>query len=196
MPEKWLTIDENKYQMRLMQFLKFWGKKEEGSTAIEFAMLAMPFIYILMGTIEISLMFASNSVLDGAVNDAARLIRTGQVQQAGGNPEDLFKAKLCEKSSMLLDCTRFQYEVVEMGKFSDFNSYAATYDKDGNLQSRGFNPGEVNSVNLIRVSYRYNFATPLIGDILANGPNRSRVMISTVVLETEPYDLAQVAGNL
>ena len=178
------------------RFIRTWKKKEEGSTAIEFAMLSMPFIYIMLGIMEISLMFATNSVLDGAVNDAARLIRTGQVQEYNGNPEDLFKDKLCEKSSMLLDCSRFQYEVIEMDKFADFASYAATYDDDGNLESRGFHPGQVNSVNLIRVSYRYNLATPLIGDLLSNGPNRSRLMTSTIVLETEPYDLSQVAGSL
>jgi len=182
--------------MRIKRFANNWRKKEDGSTAIEFAMLCGPFIYIIFGIMEISLMFASNSVLDGAVNDAARMIRTGQVQQYGGNPEDLFKDKLCEKAHILLDCSRFQYEVVEMDKFADFASYAASYDDDGNLESRGFNPGAVNTVNLIRVSYRYNFATPIIGNVLSNGPNMSRLMLSTIVLETEPYDLSQVAGNL
>jgi len=28
--------------------------------------------------------------------------------------------------------------------------------------------------------------------LLANGPHRSRLMISTVVLQTEPYDITQV----
>ena len=189
-------IEENINQMRCFKKILSWCKKEEGSTAIEFAMLSLPFMYVLIGTMEISLMFATNSVLDGAVTDAARMIRTGQVQQASGNPEDVFKTKLCDKAKVLLDCTKLQYEVVPMAKFADFNSYAAKYDSNGNLISRGFSPGGVNSVNLIRVSYRYNLATPFIGQFLANGPNNSRLMTSTVVLETEPYDLAAVAGSL
>ena len=182
--------------MRLSRFLRSWIKTEKGSTAIEFSMLAMPFIYILIGTMEIGLMFASNSVLDGATNEAARMIRTGQIQQSGGDPKELFEDKLCEKASALLDCSRFQVEVVEMDHFSDYASYAATYDEDGNPEPRGFTPGGVNSVNLVRVYYRYHLATPLIGQFLANGPNNTRMMISTVVLETEPYDLAEVAGQL
>lgn len=182
--------------MRLSRFLRSWIKREDGSTAIEFSMLAMPFLYILIGTMEISLMFASNSVLDGAVIDAARLVRTGQAQEYNGNPEDLFKDRLCEKSSVLLDCSKLQYEVVEMDKFSDFNSYGPQYDQDGNLESRGFHPGGVNTVNLIRVSYKYKLSTPLIGKLLSNNDDYSRTMISTVVLETEPYDLAEVAGNM
>lgn len=182
--------------MQYIRGLLEWFKREDGSTAIEFSMLALPFTYILIGTMEISLMFATNIVLDGAVQDAARLVRTGQVQEASGNPEDVFKNKLCEKANALMDCSDFQYEVIEMDKFADFQNYAPSYDSNGNLQSRGFNPGGVNSINLIRVSYRYHLATPLIGDLLANGPNKSRLMISTVVLETEPYDLAAVAGQL
>lgn len=182
--------------MRLSRFFSSWTKNEGGSTAIEFSMLAMPFIYILVGTMEIGLMFASNSVLDGATGEAARMIRTGQVQQSGGDPRQMFADKLCEKSSMLLDCSKFQIEVVEMDHFSDFDSYAASYDEEGNPQSRGFTPGGVNSVNLVRVYYKYKLATPLIGQFLADGPDNSRMMISTVVLETEPYDLAEVAGQL
>lgn len=182
--------------MRLKAFLRGWIGDKQGSTAIEFSMLAMPFIMILVGTMEIGLMFASNSVLDGATGAAARMIRTGQVQQSGGDPRDVFVEKLCEKSSFLLDCSRFQVEVVEMDAFSDFNSYAAEFDDEGNPESRGFTPGGVNSVNLIRVFYRYNLATPLIGQFLATGPDNSRMMVSTVVLETEPYDLSEVAGEL
>lgn len=187
-----VQVEINKNKMRCINIIRVWAKEERGSTAIEFSMLSLPFIMILVGIMEISLMFASNSVLDGATQEAARMIRTGQVQQSGGDPERMFTDKLCERSSMLLDCSKFQIEVVEMDKFSDFNSYAASYDTDGNLKSRGFTPGGVNTVNLIRVSYRYQLTTPLIGNLLATGPNRTRRMISTVVLQTEPYDITQV----
>lgn len=182
--------------MQIVRFLSGWLKREDGSTAIEFSMLCLPFIYILLGTMEISLMFASNSVLDGATIAAARLVKTGQVQEAAGDPMAMFKAKLCDQASALLDCSKFQFEVVEMDKFADFASYAPTYDATGKMVSRGFNPGGVNSINLIRVSYNYPLITPLIGDFLANAPGRTRRMISTIVLETEPYDLAAVSGSL
>ena len=182
--------------MRLGRFLRIWGKNKDGSTAIEFSMLAMPFIFVLLGTMETALMFASNSVLDGATNEAARIIRTGQIQMSGGDPAEIFEAKLCEQAAVLLDCSKFQIEVVEMDKFSDFSSYAANFDDDGNPVTRGVNPGGVNSVNLIRVFYKYKLATPVIGNLLANGPDNSRMMVSTIVLETEPYDFSEVAGSL
>lgn len=182
--------------MRLIGFVSKWLKREEGSTAIEFSMLFMPFIYILLGTMEISLMFASNSVLDGATASAARLVRTGQAQQASGNPADMFRDRLCQQASVLIDCSKLQYEVVQIDTFADFGNYAPSFDEEGNLESQGFSPGGVNSINLVRVAYNYPLITPLIGDLLSNMPGRKRQMISTIVLETEPYDLAEVAGQL
>lgn len=177
----------------LFPFLS-WLKKSDGVVAIEFALIAFPFIFIIIGILEMSLMFGSQSVLLGATNDAARLIRTGQVQQTTGDPETMFRDLLCEKADALLDCSKLQYEVVAMDAFSSFDQYDAQYDTNGNLISRGFGPGGVNSVNLIRVIYRYQLATPLIGNFLSDGPNNTKLLMATVVLQTEPYDIQQVVN--
>ena len=46
---------------------------------LEFALVAPVFFVLLMGTIEIGVMFFGDFVLQNATNDAARLVRTGQV---------------------------------------------------------------------------------------------------------------------
>jgi len=175
---------------------KKWVKKEEGATAVEFALVAFPFIYLLVGTIELSIMFAATSTLDAATNDAARLIRTGQVQQTNGDPQQLFEDTLCAKASVFIPCSAIQYEVVTMSGFSDFASFPAGFDDDGNLISQGFNPGAVDDVILIRAAYRYPLMTPLFGHAFSDGPNNTKLMLTTVVLETEPYDIRQVVGEL
>jgi Flp pilus assembly protein TadG len=179
----------------MITFFRQWLFHQEGSTAVEFALISLPFIYLLIGIIEMSLMFGSMSVIQGAANDASRLVRTGQVQQSTSDPEELFRTRLCEKASMLLDCEKLQYEVIELDSFASFDSFAAQYDEDGNLISRGFTPGGVNSVNLVRVSYRYQLLTPLIGQLLSDGPNNTRLLLATIVLQTEPYDIQEVVGN-
>ncbi len=181
---------------RLVKYLRSWIKSDGGSTAIEFGMLAMPFIMLVVGIMEVSLMFAGMSVLDGATADAARKVRTGQVQQASGKPEDIFKNSLCNSAKVMLSCGKLQYEVIEIDKFANFSNYKPSYDKDGKLKSRGFTPGGVNTVNLIRVTYLFKLATPLLGNILADSPGMTKRFVSTVVLETEPYDLNEVAGSL
>ena len=172
-----------------------WIKDEEAATAVEFALVAFPFIYLLIGIIELSVMFAAMSTLDAATNDASRLIRTGQAQTSG-DPQQLFEDLLCERASVFLDCSEIQYEVITMNGFSDFASYPASYDEDGNLQSGGFDAGSVDDIILIRTAYKYPLLTPLLGAAFSDAPNNSKLMVTTVVLETEPYDVELVVDEL
>ena len=178
------------------RFIRRWWRGEDAATAVEFALIAFPFFYLLVGIVELSLMFAAMSTLDAATNDAARLIRTGQVQQTNGDPQQMFEDVLCDKVSGFMPCSAIQYEVITMSGFSDFASYPASYDEDGNLQSSGFDPGSVDDVILIRAVYRYPFMTPLLGAAFADGPNNTKLIVTTVVLETEPYDVRQVVDEL
>lgn len=176
--------------------IRHWFRAESGATAVEFAMVAIPFTYLLIGIIEMSLMFVGMSTLDSATSSAARLIRTGQVQQAQGDPEQLFKDKLCNAASIFLDCAKIQYEVVRMDGFSDFASYPATFDENGDLDSQGFDAGSVDDVILIRTVYKYPLMTPVMASLLSDADGRSKTFISTIVLETEPYDVEQVLDQL
>lgn len=176
--------------------IRRWWRGEDAATAVEFALVAFPFFYLLIGIIELSIMFAAMSSLDSATNDAARLIRTGQVQQTNGDPQEMFEDLLCSKVNGFMPCANIKYEVVTMSGFSDFASYPASYDEDGNLESSGFNPGSVDDVVLIRTAYRYPLLTPLLGAAFADGPNNTKLMVTTVVLETEPYDVREVVDDL
>ncbi len=172
-----------------------WIKREDGSTAVEFAMVAIPFIYLLLGIIEMSLMYVGMSTLDSATGQAARLVRTGQAQQSA-DPEQAFKDSLCAAAETFLDCSKIQYEVIKMNGFSDFSSYPVSYDENGNLISQGFDAGSVDDVILIRAVYKYPLMTPLIGSLLSDSAGNTKTFISTVVLETEPYDVDLVADQL
>jgi Flp pilus assembly protein TadG len=180
----------------MIRFFRQYLQRKDGATAVEFALVAFPFTYLMVAIIEMSLLFAGMSTLDSATNEAARLIKTGQVQQTNGDPQDMFEDKLCEKASVFIPCDAIQYEVITMGGFSDFASYPPTFDEDGNLESQGFNPGAVDDVVLIRASYRYPLMTPLLGAVFSDGPNNTKLMVTTVVLETEPYDVTQVMEQL
>ena len=64
----------------LAKFLKKFIKNEKGTTAIEFSLLAIPYLMLTLGIIEIAIMYASASLLEGATNSASRMIRTGELQ--------------------------------------------------------------------------------------------------------------------
>ncbi len=134
-------------------------------------------------------MFAANSMLNDATVSASRLIRTGALQQlTSGDPEDVFKTEMCNQIVRLIDCNTIQYEVIKIDGFSSASSQLPQFDSDGNLISSGFDTGGVSDVILIRTVYNYPLMTPLMSQFLANHAGNTRQMMSTVVLQTEPYD--------
>lgn len=156
---------------------------------MEFSLVAGPFVFVLIGIIEMSLMFAASANLHSAANDAARLIRTGQAQLSAGDPETVFRDELCLRVDTLLDCSRLQYQVTPITTFSNFETFAATYDDDGNLEQQGFDAGGSSDVMLIRVAYRYPLMIPVMANMLSDGPDNTKLLVATVVMQTEPYDI-------
>lgn len=168
-----------------------FAKNEDGSTAIEFAIVAIPFIYMLVAIIELSLMFTSASLLEASTSAAARQIRTGAIQQAAATPaeqEALFRDELCERATVLMSCDEIEIESINISSFGSYDDYLPQFDDDGNLVSQGFDAGGVSDVILIRSFYRYTFMTPLIGQFLGEGGTGTRPFTSTIVLQTEPYE--------
>ena len=55
-----------------------FGRGEGGATAIEFAILAPVFFAIIGAAMETALVFFAGQMLDSAVHDTSRLIRTGR----------------------------------------------------------------------------------------------------------------------
>ncbi len=170
-----------------MMFGKFqkWWKREDGTTAIEFSMLLVPYLLICFGIIELSLMFTSASILEGATHSASRMIRTGELQQSGSDPETMFRQGLCDAAVILIQCEDMVIEVQPLDSYADYTD--ATYDADGNMVSSGFDAGGSNAKVLIRVAYRYAMITPIVGDLL-NGDDGSTLFVSTIVLQAEPYE--------
>lgn len=168
-----------------MRFTRRWFENIDGATAIEFSLLVVPFIVITLGIIELSLMFLSASIVEGATDSAARLIKTGQIQQTEGDPETMFRDALCEYAAALVDCEQMVIEVSTIESYSDYTG--PVYDSDGAMISQGFDPGGSNDKVIIRVGYRYKMITPIVGPLL-NGADGATQFISTVVLQSEPYE--------
>lgn len=174
---------------KLLGLARKWLRGRDGTTAVEFTLVAIPFMLMTIGIIEVALAYTASSLFQGATESAARLIKTGQLQQSGGDPETVFRNALCQKAVVLVNCENIQLEVVHIpdDSFSDAGDYAAAFDDDGNLVSRGFDAGADNDVILIRAAYRYEFLTPLLGQMLG-GSRGSWMLLTTIILETEPYD--------
>jgi len=173
-----------------MQFINYktsWKENEGGSTAVEFALIGIPFIFMVVGIIEMALMFTAQSLLEASTSEAARQVRIGAVQQGGG--VDAFEDSLCDFANVMMNCEQLQYQVESVDSFQDAQDLPdASFDSEGNLNNQGFDPGGVSDVVLIRVAYKYKINTPMMKYILSNQGNSNRLLLSTVVLQTEPYE--------
>lgn len=161
----------------------------DGTVAIEFGLTAVPFFMLVVAILEVSLMYASATLLEGGTVMAARLIRTGQAQNSG-DPQTLFADALCNQVSFVIPCERLQYNVFTPpgNTFDDADGSPPEFDDDGNMTDDGFDPGGVSDVVVIRTAYRYRFLTPLIGPLLSSSSDNGVTLYSTITIRNEPYE--------
>lgn len=166
-----------------------WRDCVSGAVAVEFGLVAIPFFLLVVGIMEMSLMFASATVLEGGTVSASRLIRTGQAQLSG-DAETMFADKLCDQVTALIPCGDLRYEVIHPAgnTFNDADGMDPVFAADGTLEPDGFDPGGVSDVVVIRTSYRYRFITPFVAHLFANNSDNGITLLSTVTLRNEPYN--------
>lgn len=178
----------------MLSLFRKWFVRKDGGVAIEFSLLSIPYVFLSIGIIELAVMYAAGSMLEGATGSAARLIRTGQIQQsASADPEALFRAALCGYAGALVDCNDVQIEVQTVNSFADVGALTPNFNEDGAFVSSGFSAGGVNDRVLIRAVYRYPMMTPFVGPLLT-GTDNARTFISHIVLQTEPYEFTGDQG--
>ena len=100
---------------------------QNGTTAIEFAMVIGPFLFLLFGIMSVGLYFFVVFSLEHAVESASRVIRTGQAQTQTPNPMTTaeFKTKVCEKLPSFMNCSGTGNKVrVNVQNFTGFGSIA------------------------------------------------------------------------
>jgi Flp pilus assembly protein TadG len=178
--------------------LHSWRKNEDGATAVEFAMVSMPFIAMLFGIISVCLYFFTVFTMENAVWQAGRSIRTGQYQQGLGiyaglkTDEDrkkAFKAALCAKAPSYIDCNKAIIIVQSNG--GGFGSISQPVCASGGAmidQSKAeFNPGGASSVVLATVCYPWSFGgkLPFLGT--SNIDDGSLLIQASVSFRTEPF---------
>ncbi len=168
---------------------RFILKDRKGTAAVEFALVAFPFIWLLLGLLELSLYFTTSSLLAEAANVGARQVRVGQMEDEA-NQAQAFKNAVCARAAVFIPCSGIQFQVQQIGsgRFADADM-TPSYDQNGNLQGQGYQDGAQSSVMLVRLVYRYPFITPMLGPLLSDGPRNTRLIVNTIVMKNEPYDV-------
>src|SRR5262249_11110336 len=140
----------------------------EGAAAVEFGLVAAPFLALVFAIMETALVFFSGQALETAVADSARLIMTGQAQTSGYN-QATFKNAVCAKIYGLFDCQNGVY--VDVQTFTNFAgvSMNTPIDANGNFVNNfGYTPGGPGDIVVVRLYYQWPVYVSLIGFNLSN----------------------------
>ena len=171
-------------------------KSKDGETAIEFALVIGPFLFLLIPTIEIALVIFTSLVLENAVVEASRQLRTGQFQKQGGGQVE-FKTLVCDYIDVLIDCQGDFH--IDVKAYNDFGTAAPSdpvepsdpSDPDSantlNTDDFGFDSGSASSVMVVRAYYQYQIHTPFLGKLYSNMAGDKRLVSWTVAFENEPF---------
>ncbi|MHA7898630.1 MAG: TadE/TadG family type IV pilus assembly protein [Henriciella sp.] len=184
-------------------FAPRWQKKFEafasdkrGLAAVEFAMIAVPFFFLIFGLLEVCVIFIMSSILEHGANEAARAIKTGQFQQAGFD-EATFKASVCSELFGLMTCD--DKLSLDVKTFSNFGGTGdpSPIDASGELDDSGFgfNPGAQNEIVVVRVFYEWDLLIPVMSAPLANMSNSRRLLQATIAFRNEPFGNSSASGT-
>lgn len=158
--------------------------KDEGGVAfIEFAIIAVPFLALILTMLEVGLIFWVSYELDNATANVSRLIKTGQAQQAGYSQQNIV-ALICSDIIILTDCTSNLQLTVQT--FTSFNCVVNS-TQSGCPPASNYSLGSGSQIELVTSSYEwplFNFAS--VG-LLSNLPNGNRLIQSAAVFENEPF---------
>ncbi|MDB5523621.1 MAG: pilus assembly protein TadG [Rhizobium sp.] len=189
--------------------LSRFRKSRDGAAAIEFALLAIPFLMLIFATFETFLAFTGEQLMANAVDTMSRKIRTGEITFGLGKPTDMteseFREAFCAEIAILRMCSsteaatpaKLYLDVRQFTTFADMPkdiprlSSAATSDLD--TSEFAYAPGGPETKNMVRAYYRWQVMTDLVRPYLTNIRPANKIIptdyliVSTSAFQNEKY---------
>lgn len=167
--------------------LRRFRRNRRGSAAVEFALVAPLFFGLLFAIIELSMVFFASQVLETATQDSARVIMTGQAQNASFTQAQ-FKNLVCSKLTIMFDCVNgVSIDVQSYAAFGSVN-VADPIDASKNfVPPNNYLPGNPGDVVVVRLFYKWPLYVTGLGFNIANISGSKRLLTATAAFQNEPY---------
>jgi Flp pilus assembly protein TadG len=184
-------------------------KSRDGAAALEFALLAIPFLMLVFATFETFLAFAGEQLMNNAVDTMARKVRTGEITFGLGKPTDMteseFREAFCAEIAVLRMCSGSEATTpsklyLDVRQFASFSNMPTTVPRvstaeysDLDTSEFAFSPGGPETKNMVRAYYRWQVMTDLVRPYITNIRPSGTVMptdfliVSTSAFQNEKY---------
>ncbi|MGH7102155.1 MAG: TadE/TadG family type IV pilus assembly protein [Acetobacteraceae bacterium] len=159
---------------------------ERSSTAIEFALIALPLFALLIAILETGLVFLSQQVLQTATTETARLIMTGQAQ-LNSLTASQFQADVCNSATSVLSCADIAVNVQTFSSFDSMTMLNPLQNGNFNQADMNYDIGGPGDIVLVQVFYQMPVMDGPLGFSLSNMAGDNRLLEATAVFRNEPY---------
>lgn len=160
-------------------------RDRRGATAVEFALIALPFFAVMLAILETGLIYLADNALDTATNDAARLVRTGQAQ-AQKFDATAFRDQICAGVTPLLACSGVKIDVRTSADFSGAGS-SPPLKADGtvDVSKLKYDAGHGKDIVVVRAYYEW----PAVLNLLSKNStaNGTYLLASITAFRNEPF---------
>lgn len=195
-----LQLTQSKIATRVYRLLptclaRRFVRQQDGAAAVEFGLVALPFLALTFAILETALVFFAGQTLETAVQDSSRLIMTGNAQSSGFSKDD-FKNAVCSRIYGLFDCANGVY--VDVKTYTSFSAItAAPPVTNGQIDTTKLNysPGQAGDIEVVTLYYQWPIYVSLLGNNLSNLSNNNRLLVATAVFCNEPFSNGATSTN-
>ncbi|WP_298916084.1 TadE/TadG family type IV pilus assembly protein [uncultured Algimonas sp.] len=170
-----------------------YRRDAQGATAIEFAIISVPFLGLIFGILELALIFFTSSVMTQAMSDTGRLVRVGAFQECGSAKE--FKALVCDGMNNLMKCE--DNLRIDLVSGSDFQSVTLPVvgmseldpdDPGKKIETGVYEKTGPSEPVVMRGTFYYPLVLPNVMTRLESIPDSRRHIITvSTAFRTEPF---------
>lgn len=169
---------------------------EDGAVAVEFAFVVVPFLFLLIGLIELGFMLHADASLQNATDEAGRLIRTGQATSRTGTvlmSASTFIEQVCSHATGLANCAdSISIDVQSKPGFTDLSSSMPDPITVGPSMLGGspminYSPGGASKATSVIVTYDWAFKLPFMkafGNVFGGSARRLQAI---TIMRNEPF---------
>jgi Flp pilus assembly protein TadG len=167
-----------------------WCEDRKGAMAVEFAMVAMPFIFTILALFELALILLLSTTLDSSTVKVARLIRTGQLQTQGTPATaDEFRTQVCSNLGWLQSqcMDNLSVDVRVFPKFAGVSGNSPITGGAIDPAKLNFNIGSAGDIVVVTTYFQWKIITPGLSFGFNTLSNGKAVITSVATFRNEPY---------
>lgn len=174
---------------RLAGELSRFARTRQGATAVEFALVAPPFLATLIAIFEVTIFLFAQQVLQNAAVEAGRLFMTGQAQN-NNTTQSQFESDICPMIQAVFTCSSLMVNVQSYADFSGANASVPTltFSAQGAVTNTwSYDPGSPGQVMVVQLIYQWPIVNGPLGYVLSSLGNGHTEMMGVSAFRVEPY---------